>query len=111
MAVNSAKSCCDVDVCQHRNDVCPVMASFSEMAQLAIYISTIRCVLLIQIARVNVSSAEKRRDLKWEMPNYSHVMFSCESRRFEFQFQQCDKTTSSDVSIQNVCFTTMSGLI
>jgi len=72
------------------NDVCPVMASFSEVPQDTIYMSTTLCVLLIQSGRVHVWSAEKRWSLNVTCPTacYDHVMFACviESRRLECEF-------------------------
>ena len=50
----------NVDFCWYRNDVCPVMCSFSEMVQLTIaFVSTSLCVLVIQSTHVHVWFAEK----------------------------------------------------
>ena len=46
MAVNSAESKWSIDFCQYRNDVCQVMASFSEMALLtSFYICNSTCII------------------------------------------------------------------
>ena len=56
MVVNPDKN---VDFCQYRNDVRPVMATFLVMARLtSLYIHNSMC-LIIQSAYVHVWSAEK----------------------------------------------------
>ena len=113
MAVNSAKSWWNVDFGQYRNDVCLVMASFSEKTWLTrfhIYDSTCivnskcRCACLVYDwtwtwpAQLLAMTMDLNNQVTMTFLEVSaciaekRVWFTCitESKRLECEFRQCD---------------------